>query len=125
MIEKLIYKEDAYKIIGSCMEVHTELGKGFQEIVYADALEIEFKRNNIEYSREKKFSINYKGVILPHYYKADFVIFNRIILEIKAIGMLTKSHDKQTLNYLASSNLKLGLLVNFGEDSLKYKRIVL
>ncbi len=125
MINNLIYKEDAYKIIGCCMEVHNELGKGFQEIVYADALEIEFKNNNIEYSREKKFSINYKGVILPHYYKADFIIFDKIILELKAISNLTNSHSKQTLNYLASSKLKLGILVNFGEDSLKYKRIVL
>lgn len=124
-MDKLIYKEEAYKIIGCCMEVHNELGRGFSEIIYADALEIEFINNNIEYSREKKFNINYKGNILPHYYRADFVVFNKIILEIKAISTLTNSHNKQTINYLASSKLKLGVLVNFGEDSLKYKRIVL
>lgn len=124
-MDKLLYKEDTYQIIGICMEVHNQLGKGFNEIVYGDALEIEFVNNNINYSREKKFNINYKGNILPHKYKADFIIENKIVLEIKAIECLTSSHLKQTLNYLAVSKLKLGLLVNFGEDSLKYKRVIL
>lgn len=125
MAGKLIYKDEAYKIIGICMEVYNELGKGFSETVYGDALAIEFQDNNIQYSREESFSINYKGNILPHKYKADFVIDTKIILEIKAIESFNSSHIKQTLNYLAASKLKLGLLVNFGEDSLKYKRIVL
>ncbi len=125
MQENLIYKEESYKIIGICMEVHRELGKGFNEIVYGDALEIEFMDNNIIYSRERKYAISYKGKILPHQYKADFIIDDKIILEIKAIECLTSAHIKQTLNYLAVSKLKLGLLINFGEDSLKYKRIVL
>ena len=81
--------------------------------------------NNIEYSREKTFPIHYKGNLLSHHYKADFVIFNKIILEIKAVEHLSSAHVKQTLNYLAASKLQLGILVNFGEDSLKYKRIVL
>lgn len=122
---QLAYKEEAYKITGICMEVHNQLGKGFSEVVYADTLEIEFIDNNIEYSRESKYAINYKGNVLPHTYKADFVIESKIILETKAIQCLTDSHIKQTLNYLAVSNLKLGLLINFGEDSLKYRRIVL
>lgn len=125
MSENLIYKEEAFKIVGICMEVHRELGKGFSETVYGDALEIEFIDNNINYSRESKYAISYKGNILPHKYKADFIIDNKIVLEIKAIECLTSSHIKQTLNYLAVSKLKLGLLINFGEDSLKYKRIVL
>lgn len=125
MIENLIFKEEAYKIIGLCMEVHNELGKGFNEIVYGDALEIEFIDNNIGYSRETKYAISYKGNILPHHYKADFIIGDKIVLEIKAIECLTAAHVKQTLNYLAVSKLKLGLIINFGEDSLKYKRIVL
>ncbi|RAJ14626.1 GxxExxY protein [Olleya aquimaris] len=124
-MSSLIYKEDAYKIIGICMEVHRELGKGFSEMVYGDALEIEFIDNNIKYSRETKYDITYKGNLLPHKYKADFIIDDKIVLEIKAISTLTDSHVKQTLNYLAVSKLKLGLLINFGEDSLKYKRIVL
>ncbi len=107
------------------MEVHKEMGKGFSEIIYGDALEIEFQKNGIKFSREERYNITYKGNILPHYYYADFVIANKIILEIKAIGILTSSHTKQTLNYLAASKLRLGLLVNFGEDSLKYKRIIL
>jgi len=125
-MSNLIYKEEAYKIIGVCMEVYNQLGKGFNEVVYADALEIEFMDNNIPYSREKKYGIVYKGNLLPHKYKADFIIDNKIVLELKAISCLTSAHIKQqTLNYLAVSKLKLGLLINFGEDSLIYKRVVL
>ncbi len=125
MEQNLIFKKEAYTIIGCCMEVHKELGKGFTEIVYGGALEIEFRKQKIKYKREVKYQINYKNIILPHYYKADFVINDEIILEIKAIESLTKSHIKQTLNYLAASKLRLGLLVNFGEDSLNYKRVIL
>lgn len=107
------------------MEVHKELGKGFNEIVYKDALEIEFKSNNIDYEREKEFEISYKGVKLPRKYNADFVVYNKIILEAKATELITNSNIRQTLNYLATSKLKLALIVNFGEDSLKYKRIIL
>ncbi len=124
-MDKILYKEESYKIIGLCMEVHKILGKGHSEVVYKDALEIELKNNGLEYEHEKKFEIVYKGVKLPHHYFADFVLFDRIIFEAKAIEKLTSSHIKQTLNYLAASRLKLGLLVNFGEDSLKYERVVL
>ncbi len=124
-MESLYLKEETYKIIGICMEVHKILGKGHSEIIYGDALEYEFKKNEIPYNREMKFNITYKEVILPHHYFSDFVIFDEIILEIKAIQQLSSSEIKQTLNYLAASKNKLGLLVNFGEDSLKYKRIIL
>ncbi|MEO8253217.1 MAG: GxxExxY protein [Flavobacterium sp.] len=124
-MKDLYLKEEAYIIIGLCMEVHKILGKGHSEKVYGDALEYEFQKNKIPYNREVKFSINYKEIILPSYYFADFIIFNEIILEIKAIQQLSSSEIKQTLNYLAASQNKLGLLVNFGEDSLKYKRIIL
>jgi len=120
-----LYKDLTYKIIGVCMEVHKELGKGFSEVVYGDALEIEFQDNNINFIREKSFKISYKGNILKRTYKADFVIEDKIILEIKAIKILTTSHIQQTLNYLAASKLNVGLLINFGEDRLSYKRIVL
>ena len=125
MSNQIVFKEESYAIVGACIEVHKELGKGFSEIVYGDALEIEFKRRKIVYSRETKYTIKYKGNKLPHYYFADFVINNKIILEIKAIESLTSSHIKQTLNYLAASNLRLGILINFGGDSLRSKRIVL
>ena len=124
-MDDLYLKEETYKIIGICMEVHTILGKGHSEIIYGDALEYEFKKNEIPYNREMKFNITYKEIILPHHYFSDFIIFDEIILEIKAIQQLSSSEIKQTLNYLAASKNKLGLLVNFGEDSLKYKRIIL
>ncbi|WP_343694067.1 GxxExxY protein [Flavobacterium sp.] len=124
-MSELYLRDESYKIIGICMEVHKILGKGHSEKVYGDALEYEFQRNEIPYNRELRYNITYKDIILPSYYFADFVIFDEIILELKAITSLTTSEIKQTLNYLAASKNKLGLLVNFGEDSLKYKRIIL
>ncbi|MEY4011898.1 MAG: hypothetical protein RIT22_1022 [Bacteroidota bacterium] len=124
-MEDLYLKEECYKIVGICMEVHKILGKGHSEVIYGDALEYEFRKNNIPYSREIKYNIEYKEIVLPHYYYADFVLFDEIILEIKAIQNLSSSEIKQTLNYLAASKNKLGLLINFGEDSLKYKRVIL
>jgi len=121
----LYLKEEVYKIIGLCMEVHNILGKGHTEVVYKDALEYEFQINSIPFEREKEYKIQYKDIILPRKYNADFVVFEEIIFEVKAISQLTISDTKQTLNYLASSKNKLGLLVNFGGDSVKYKRIIL
>ncbi len=121
----LIYKEEVYKIIGLCMEVHKILGRGFNEIVYKDALEIEFNFNKIGFEREKPYDIIYKNTKLRRKYIADFVIMDKIILEAKAIESLESTHLKQTLNYLAVSQLKLGLLINFGSNSLEYKRIIL
>jgi len=119
----LIDEELTYKIIGCCIEVHKSLGKGFNEI--KDALQYEFNKNKISFEREKEFQIGYKEITLPHKYFADFIVFDKIILEIKAIETITNSHIKQTLNYLAASKLKVGLIINFGEDSLKYKRVIL
>ena len=124
-MEDYYLKNETYKIIGICMEVHKILGKGHSEKVYGDDIEFEFKSNEVKYQRESKFNIYYKEIVLPSYYFADFVVFDEIILEIKAIQELSSSEIKQTLNYLAASQNKIGLLVNFGEDSLKYKRIIL
>ena len=124
-MEDYYLKNETYKIIGICMEVHKILGKGHSEKVYGDAIEFEFKSNEVKFQRESKFNIYYKEIVLPSYYFADFVVFDEIILEIKAIQELSSSEIKQTLNYLAASQNKIGLLVNFGEDSLKYKRIIL
>jgi len=85
-MENLIYKEEAYQIIGKCMEVHNNLGAGFLEIVYKDALQLEFKRAGIPFQREVQYKVNYKGIILPHHFYADFVVFDKIILEIKALS---------------------------------------
>jgi len=102
-----------------------ELGKGHDEIIYKDALVVELSRAGIPFSREKSYEISYKGVILPHFYYADFVVWDKILLEAKAAESLTDSHVKQVLNYLAASKLRPGLLVNFGGDSLEWKRVVL
>ena len=107
------------------MEVHRVLGKGFAENVYKDALEFEFIKNNISFEREKQYDVRYKDTILPHKYFADFVVYDKIILEIKCGKAIADQHEKQTLNYIAAAHIKLGIVVNFGEDSLKYKRIVL
>lgn len=117
------YKEDeTYQIIGICMEVHRNLGPGLLEIVYKDALELEFKENNIPFEREKEFMIEYKGKILPHKFYADFVVNDDIILEIKAIKEFSNEHVAQILNYMKLSNSEIGLLVNFQNKSLQHKR---
>ena len=121
----LIYKDEFYRIIGLCMEVHRNLGPGLLEIVYKDALEYEFKINKIPYAREKEFIIEYKSTILPHKFFADFVVNENIILEVKAVKGLAEDFTKLVLNYMSLAKSRLGILVNFGEDSLKYKRFVL
>ena len=124
-MRELIYKEEAFQIVGCGMEVHRELGKGHDEVIYKDALQMEFGWKQIGFSREKEYAVAYKGILLPHKFFADFVVMEKIILEVKAVERLTESHVKQVLNYLAASKLKLGLLVNFGEDSMTWKRVVL
>lgn len=121
---ELIYKEESYKIIGCCLEVYNNLGKGFLEIVYKDALEYEFRKQNIPFSREKQFDIIYKDVVLAHKYFADFIVYDKIILEVKHCESIAKDHFKQTINYLKASSFKLGLICNFGESSFNSKRII-
>ena len=103
----LIHKNESYFVIGLCMEIHNTLGKGFNEAIYADALEIELESNGVPFAREVKYDIYYKGKLLRKKYSADFVVDNKIILELKAVEAISKSHIKQTLNYLAASQLKL------------------
>ena len=121
---KLIYKEESFKIIGACMEVHKELGSGFLEAVYQEALTVELTNQKIPFEREKDIKIRYKGIDLTKRYIADFVCFDRILLEIKALSILSSEHESQILNYLKATRLKLGLLINFGNSSLEHKRIV-
>lgn len=115
-------EEETYKIIGICMEVHRNLGPGLLEVIYKDALELEFRENNIAFEREKEFVIEYKGKILPHKFYADFVVNQDIILEIKAVKEFSNEHIAQILNYLKLAKSELGLLVNFQTKSLQYKR---
>lgn len=107
------------------MEVHNNLGPGFLEIVYKDALEYEFKKADIPFEREKEYLVNYKGIILPRKFYSDFVIDDSIILEIKAVKNIDPAFVAQTLNYLKVSRNRLALIVNFGEMKLNYKRIVI
>jgi GxxExxY protein len=118
-------EEETYKIIGICMEVHRTLGPGLLEIIYKDALEIEFKENNIPFEREKEFVIDYKGTILPHKFYADFIVNEDIILEVKAVKEFSNEHIAQVLNYLKLADSEIGLMVNFQTKSLEYKRYAL
>ncbi len=120
----LIYKDEAYKIIGAAMEVHSGLGSGFLEAVYQEALVIEFEKRGIPFEREAKVEITYKGQLLKKYYEADFICYNKIIVETKALEELIGKHEAQVLNYLKATGLKLGLLINFGTESLDYRRLV-
>ncbi len=120
----LIYKEESYLIVGMCMEVHNNLGAGFLEIVYKDALEYEFRKANIHYEREKEYVVNYKATILPHKFFADFVVMDKIILEVKAVSGISDEFVAQAINYLKVSGNKLAIIANFGELKMNYKRIV-
>jgi len=121
---ELYFKEESYKIIGACFEVHKALGHGFKEVVYKDALEYELGRIGMLCQREKAYDIYYKNQKLKHFFVADFVVLDNIILEIKACDYIGEPHLKQTLNYLKASNLKLGMVINFGAPSLEHKRVV-
>ena len=116
--------ERTYKIIGAAMEVHKELGCGFLEGVYQEALAREFKIQGIPYMSQPVIEIKYKGQSLNKTYQPDFVCFDEIITEIKAIANLTGSEEAQLINYLKATGLKVGLLINFGAKSLEYKRLV-
>ena len=120
----LYREEETFKIIGICMEVHRNLGPGLLEVVYKDALEIEFKADNLPFEREKEFSIEYKGVILPHKFYADFIVNEDIVLEVKAVKEFSGEHTAQVLNYMKLSESEIGLLVNFQNKSLQHKRLV-
>ena len=119
-----LYQEESYKIRGAVFAVHNELGCGFLERVYQDALEYEFKERGIPYEREKLIQIMYKDKPLGEPYRADFVCYDKIIVELKALSELDGTHRAQVINYLKAAKMKLGLLVNFGEISAKVERLL-
>lgn len=123
-MEEYIYKDENYAMVGILFEVHKNLGNGFSEIVYKDAIEYEFQQLNIPYQREKEYSVNYKNIILNHKFYADFVLFDSIILEVKSSENLHPKHYSQCLNYLKVSNNRLAILANFNSISLEHKRII-
>lgn len=122
---KLLYEDQTYQLIGICIQIHKTMGMGLKEINYKDAMEIDFTEFNIPFEREKKFRISYKGKTLNNPYYADFIVHDSIIIEVKSASQLIEQHSAQTLSYLSVSGLKLALLINFGERSLTWKRIIL
>jgi len=116
---------ETFAIIGAAMEVHSELGRGFLELVYQTALALEFQEREIPFSAEVALPIRYKSKLLTCAYRADFVCFESVIVETKAIATLTSADDAQLINELKATGLQRGLLLNFGTASLEHKRLVL
>ena len=125
LAQPIIYKEESYDLIGACMEVHKTLGCGFLEPVYQEALSIEFSKRGVPFIREAGLEISYKGQKLNKQYTADFICYDKIIIEVKALSQLNTEHIAQTLNYLKITGFSLGLLINFGTKTLQHKRLVL
>ena len=122
----IVSKEESYKIVGAAFKVYNYLGHGFLEAVYQEALEIEFQRQGIPYEREKELKIVYDGVELKQTYKADFVCYGKIIVELKAVSYLDDAHHSQVYNYLHATGYRLGLLLNFGSpEELENERILI
>ncbi|MFT5168891.1 MAG: GxxExxY protein [Saprospiraceae bacterium] len=115
----LIYEDKTYQIIEICMEVHSILGPGLLEIVYKDALEYEFKLNDIPYEREKEYAVVYKDEVLAHRFYAGFVVFGDIILEVKGKKEIADIFIAQTLNYMTLAESSVGLTANFGASSFQ------
>ena len=123
---ELLYKNESYKIIGACFAVYNDKGCGFLEPVYQECMQIELEFQEIPYKEHPSLSLTYRGQELTQRYIPDFICYDKIILELKALSALTDEHRSQVLNYLNATGLKLGLLVNFGQHgSLEYERIAL
>jgi GxxExxY protein len=121
---EILYREESFKIIGAAMEVHRKLGLGFLESVYSEALDLEFQKAGIPYEKEKKLPVYYDDQPLHKYFRADYVCYESIVIELKSQKFLTEADTRQTFNNIKATKFKRGLLVNFGEPSLKYKRLV-
>ena len=120
-----LYKNENFSILGHCMKVQTILGFGFSEVIYKDAMEIEFIHALMEHAREPKIFVNYKGQLLKSSFSPDFTCFEKIIVEVKACDMgISVNHIAQTLNYLKITGYRVGLLINFGRHKLEYKRLM-
>lgn len=124
--DRLLYRDETYAIVGAAMDVYYRLGCGFLEPVYQEALEIELGLREISFTAQQELPIKYKDITLKKYYKADFVCFGKIIVEIKAVAALSPVDWAQLLNYMKASGFRVGLLFNFGSHGrLEYKRLVI
>ena len=124
--ELIVFAQDSYQIMGACFEVYKDKGAGFLEAVYQECLAIEFEKRNIPFASQACVELSYSGRILKQTYKADFICYGKIIVEIKAVSTLSNELRTQVINYLRATNMKLGLLINFGHfPKLEYERIVL
>jgi len=122
---ELLYKDEVYQIVGAAMEVYNQLGNGFLEGVYQDALAIELAMRNIPFKEQVPLEILYKGQPISHRYVPDMVLFEKIIVELKSISALGANEEAQLLNYLKATGLRLGLLINFGsKGKLEWKRLI-
>jgi GxxExxY protein len=124
-MNKLLYKDLVYDVVGCAMDVHSELGSGFLEAVYEEALCIVLEKKNIPFELQKRLKIKFQGEFLKSEYVADLVVYNKIIVELKAVSNLKDVYTAQVLNYLKATGLNVGLLINFGGDSLFWKRYAL
>ena len=122
-MSEILYADESFLITGAAMEVHAQLGCGFSEPVYQEALEIEFTKRNIPFKREATIDVYYKGLRLNKIYRADFICYDKIIVEIKALEEISSLHRSQVYNYLKASDLQLGIIYNFGNTSLQHLRI--
>ena len=123
MSDKIIYRTESFNLVGAAMEVHKLIGCGFTEPIYQEAFEEELRLRGIPFEREKVINVTYKGKVLSKCFRPDFVCYDKIIVELKAVDEFTDEHISQVYNYLKASGLELGLLINFGTTSLTYKRI--
>ena len=122
-MDKIIYRDESFNIIGAAMEVHRIIGCGFTEPIYQEAFEEELRLRNIPFEREKTLHVSYKGKVLTKEFRPDFICHDKIIVELKAVDEFVDEHISQVYNYLKASGMQLGLLINFGNKSLEYKRI--
>lgn len=121
---KILYREESFAIVGACMKVHRTLGAGFLEAVYEEALEREFQNLKIPFKRQVKLDLYYGNQKLTKQYRADFICYDEIIVEIKAVSLIPTAFYAQLQNYLKCTNIELGMLINFGTSSLTYKRMI-
>lgn len=122
----MIKEKETYEILGACFAVYKSMGCGFLEAVYQECLEIEFKKQNIPFKAQRELEISYDGKILKQKYKPDFICYDSVIVELKALSELASEHQAQLLNYLKATKMEVGILVNFGHHpKLEHKRMIL